>query len=192
MAKRRRNLRERLEEYVAGLSAVEVREQLVLAFLQMERCQMVLRGEDVEPVAMKDNGESSDLELFYMCKKVAQERSVDKDGGDEDDYGGCDLAFEILGDKIWRQFNSYMEEIFGTSDADEVEKRIFSSGDEVYYYSGGIRKSAVCDISFDSGRKPMWTITLTDGSVLHDLNCLFRTRDELVVNLKKSVDGEGD
>lgn len=55
------------------MSDDEVRKQLVLAYLQMEKCQQVLRGENVEPVAMKDNGMSSDLELFYLCKKVREE-----------------------------------------------------------------------------------------------------------------------
>ena len=39
----------------------------------MEKCRKVLRGYDVEPVTMMDNGESSDLELFYQCKKTAEE-----------------------------------------------------------------------------------------------------------------------
>lgn len=63
-------------EFVGGLSEEECRSQLVLAYLQMELCQNVLDGEDdVEPVSMMDNGESSDLELFYKCKKAASELS---------------------------------------------------------------------------------------------------------------------
>lgn len=62
--------------FVNQLSPDECRKQLVLAYIQMEKCMQVLRGEDVKPVAMKDNGESSDLELFYMCKKVAEELST--------------------------------------------------------------------------------------------------------------------
>jgi len=58
--------------FVASLSEKEAREQLSLAYQQMERCMEVLNGKkDVEPVAMKDNGLSSDLELFYQCKKAA-------------------------------------------------------------------------------------------------------------------------
>ena len=64
---------EKFREFVGGLSEAECREQLALAYVQMELCQAVLRGEDVEPVEMKDNGVSSDLELFYQCKKVAEE-----------------------------------------------------------------------------------------------------------------------
>lgn len=66
-------LKKRLSVFVNQLSPDECREQLVLAYMQMERCQQVLRGEDVEPVAMMDNGESSDLELFYQCRKVRDE-----------------------------------------------------------------------------------------------------------------------
>ena len=58
--------------FVAGLSEKEAREQLSLAYQQMELCMRVLDGEKgIDPVTMKDNGLSSDLELFYKCKKVA-------------------------------------------------------------------------------------------------------------------------
>lgn len=66
-------LRSSFEAFVSGLTESECREELVLSYLMMERCQQVLRGKDVEPVEMRDNGESSDLELFYRCKKVASE-----------------------------------------------------------------------------------------------------------------------
>ena len=58
--------------FVASLSEKEAREQLSLAYQQMERCLEALKGNKVvEPVAMRDNGLSSDLELFYKCKQVA-------------------------------------------------------------------------------------------------------------------------
>lgn len=58
--------------FIASLSEKEAREQLSLAYQQMELCMRVLNGEKgVDPVTMKDNGLSSDLELFYKCKKVA-------------------------------------------------------------------------------------------------------------------------
>lgn len=66
-------LKKKFNAFASQLSPDECREQLVLAYLQMERCGDVLRGEDVEPVVMMDNGESSDLELFYQCKKVREE-----------------------------------------------------------------------------------------------------------------------
>lgn len=66
-------LRKKFTAFVNQLSPDQVREQLVLAYLQMEQSQRVLRGEDVEPLTMLDNGECSDLELFYRCKKAAME-----------------------------------------------------------------------------------------------------------------------
>lgn len=66
-------LRKKFTAFVNQLSPDQVREQLVLAYLQMEQTQRVLRGENVEPLTMLDNGESSDLELFYQCKKSAEE-----------------------------------------------------------------------------------------------------------------------
>lgn len=57
--------------FVASLSEKEVREQLSLAYRQMELCLEVLKGKKgVKPIVMKDNGLSSDLELFYRCKEV--------------------------------------------------------------------------------------------------------------------------
>lgn len=67
-------MEEKFRTFVAGLSEADAREQLILAYLQMERCLDVLRGRDVEPVAMMDNGESSDLELFYKCCSVMESR----------------------------------------------------------------------------------------------------------------------
>lgn len=61
------------EGFVGKLTDDVVRKELVLCYLQMERCKAVLKGDDVEPVEMMDNGESSDLELFYECKKVREE-----------------------------------------------------------------------------------------------------------------------
>ena len=83
----KKKLRKKFTEFVNRMSDDEVRKQLVLAYLQMERCQQVLRGEDVEPVEMKDNGMSSDLELFYLCKKVREELDFidDNDECDDDD-----------------------------------------------------------------------------------------------------------
>lgn len=65
-----------LREFVASLSDEEAREQLVRAYLHMERCQQVLEGQEVEPIEMKENGLDSELELFYMCKKLYNESNV--------------------------------------------------------------------------------------------------------------------
>lgn len=60
-----------VKKFVAGLSEREAREELILAYRQMELCLDVLKGKKgVKPIVMKDNGLSSDLELFYRCKEV--------------------------------------------------------------------------------------------------------------------------
>lgn len=69
----KKNLRKKFSSFVSKLTPDQVREQLVLAYLQMEKCQQVLKGKRVQPAEMLDNGESSDLELFYSCVKVREE-----------------------------------------------------------------------------------------------------------------------
>ncbi len=59
--------------FIETLSEKECRLQLSLAYLHMERCIQVLNGAEIDPVVMKDNGKSSDLELFYACKKARKE-----------------------------------------------------------------------------------------------------------------------
>lgn len=60
-----------INHFVASLSEKEAREQLSLAYQMMELCLEVLNGNSkVKPVVMKDNGLSSDLELFYKCKQI--------------------------------------------------------------------------------------------------------------------------
>lgn len=61
-----------INRFVAILSEKEAREQLSLAYQQMELCIEMLNGKQgVKPVIMKDNGLSSDLELFYRCRRVS-------------------------------------------------------------------------------------------------------------------------
>lgn len=66
-------MRERFRRFVDNLDEKTARRELVRAYMQMERCQRILEGDDVSPVTMMDNGLSSDLELFYMCKKRMEE-----------------------------------------------------------------------------------------------------------------------
>lgn len=66
-----------IDYFVASLSEKEVREQLSLAYQQMELCLEVLNGKKgVKPVVMEDNGLSTDLELFYTCKRVVDELPI--------------------------------------------------------------------------------------------------------------------
>lgn len=91
----KKKLRKKFTEFVNRMSDDEVRKQLVLAYLQMEKCQQVLRGDNVEPVEMKDNGMSSDLELFYLCKKVHEELDFIDDNDECDDDGIVSVILEV-------------------------------------------------------------------------------------------------
>lgn len=64
---------DKLKAFIGTLSDSEVRQELLLAYLMMERCKDVMEGKDIEPVTMKENGLDSDLELFFMCKKLKQD-----------------------------------------------------------------------------------------------------------------------
>ena len=70
---RRLSDRKAFRSFVNSLTEEQVREQLVLSYLQMECCNRILHGEEVLPVKMLDNGRSSDLELFYECVKIREE-----------------------------------------------------------------------------------------------------------------------
>ena len=68
-----KKIKKKFATFANQLSPYECQRQLVLAYLQMERCMQVLRGADVEPVAVKGSGASPGMELFYMCKKIREE-----------------------------------------------------------------------------------------------------------------------
>lgn len=113
-----KKLKKKFKAFVSELSPDEVREQLALAYLQMELCQQVLRGEDVEPVAMKDNGLSSDLELFYLCKKKAEELALLEKEKEKCKAGRITFTAEIDTsglerdiDKIKKTFEKFKDDI---------------------------------------------------------------------------------
>lgn len=82
--------------FVDSLTEEEVRHELLQAYIQMERCIEVLDGKDVEPTEMRDNGRSSDLELFYTCKRKAQDLAmlVEAFSGEDTD---CQTEYEAEG-----------------------------------------------------------------------------------------------
>lgn len=85
---RRLSDRKAFRNFVNSLTEEQVREQLVLSYLQMECCNRILHGEEVLPVKMLDNGRSSDLELFYECVKIREELDAyeeNEDFGDDED-----------------------------------------------------------------------------------------------------------
>lgn len=107
---KKESIKKKFEQFVKRLSDEDARKELVLAYLQMERCQQVLKGEDVEPVTMRDNGESSDLELFYLCKKVAEELAYLNGMVSDPDKDGkpfLEMSYDIV-----HKFNDNMFAIF--------------------------------------------------------------------------------
>lgn len=142
-------IRRKLESFVGGLTSDETARQLVLAYMQMEHCRRVLKGEDVEPVRMMDNGMSSDLELFYECRKRAEELAI-------------------------------LNNIVGCKERD------FSVGDVVWYVNGFIRNSIITDIGFDMDGN--YVVALNDGVVFNDVSGLFKTKKELIDNIKSNID----
>lgn len=64
---------------IEDLSLSELREQVMLCHEHFRRCMMALRGYDVEPVELYCDdsiGDSDDLELFYMCKEIGEQRDA--------------------------------------------------------------------------------------------------------------------
>lgn len=172
-------LRSRLDEFVGKLSIADLREQLVLAYMQMECCQEVLRGEDVEPVEMMDNGLSSDLELFYQCKKVSEELSYlnkELSAAETFKYHSTIKPTKEVLDMI----RKYARE--------RVKPVKFQTGDRVFYMNGCIRECYIDGVEYSSGGG--WAFTLSDGSVLRGLSGVFHTKEELVANLKDIINGE--
>ena len=141
-----KRLKKRFTAFVNQLTPDQVRKQLVLAYLQMERCQQVLRGEDVEPVAMKDNGESSDLELFYMCKKAAEELAYLNEMAHEGKkVGTLEIEVKVDTHKFEKDIDSLCEylnpRIFDLKTFLRFMKRgrsesLFEKGQEVWYMFG--------------------------------------------------------
>lgn len=127
-------LRKKFTALVNQLSPDQVREQLILAYLQMEQCQRVLRGEDVEPVSMLDNGESSDLELFYQCKKSAEELAYLNEIAAKPDKT-IGIKFEVDASEAILRMKQLAEQFRRVHD--QLKPRQITTGQEVYYLSKG-------------------------------------------------------
>lgn len=139
-------LRKKFAAFVNQLSPDQVREQLILAYLQMEQCQRVLRGEDVEPVTMLDNGESSDLELFYQCKKAAEELSyLNKMAHDGKKVGSLEFELKFNTNPAIRSMQELSKKFREFAQA--MNLSVLEVGTEVFYLSKGrIHKSVVEDL----------------------------------------------
>ena len=142
-----KRLGKRFTAFVNQLTPDQVREQLVLAYLQMEKCQNVLKGYDVEPVKMMDNGESSDLELFYRCKKASEELAyLNKMVHDGKKVGTLELEVKV----DTRNFQNELDKIKirdYIKIADLMKPKVLQVGSVVYFLNKGrIHKSTIKDV----------------------------------------------
>lgn len=139
-------LRKKFTAFVNQLSPDQVREQLVLAYLQMEQSQRVLRGEDVEPLTMLDNGECSDLELFYRCKKVADELAyLNKMVHEGKKVGAIELEVKVDTNPAILSLKELRKEF--SKMADSMKPKFLQVGSVVYFLSKGrIHKSTVKEV----------------------------------------------
>ena len=199
-----KKLRKKFTAFASQLSPDECREQLVLAYLQMERCQQVLRGEDVEPVAMKDNGESSDLELFYLCKKVAEELAyLNKMVHEGKKVGPIEIEVKVVNtrnfqnelDKIKirdyiKPTNFHLEPFLRFKEAmskisESLRMPKFGKGQEVWYMFG----DRVQHSTIEYPMRDVDGITIYKTKLGHETaECeTFGSLEELMENLKKTV-----
>lgn len=198
-----KRLKKRFTAFVNQLTPDQVREQLILAYLQMEKCQMVLKGYDVEPETMMDNGESSDLELFYRCKKAAEELAY----LNKMVYDGkkvCTLELEVKVDTRNLQneldkiklrdyikptdFNSepflrFKKELSKISESLRMPK--FGKGQEVWYMFG----DRVQHSTIEYPMRDTDGVTIYKTKLGHETaECeTFGSLEELMENLKKTV-----
>ena len=129
-----KRLRKRFTAFVNQLTPDQCREQLVLAYLQMEKCQNVLKGYDVEPVEMMDNGDSSDLELFYRCKKAAEELAYLNEIAAKPDKT-IGIKVEVDASEAMLRMKQLAEQFRKVHD--QLKPRSITTGQEVYYLSKG-------------------------------------------------------
>ena len=191
-----KKLKKKFTAFVSQLTPDECREQLALAYLQMEKCMQVLRGADVEPVSMMDNGESSDLELFYRCKKAAEELAYlnnmvyeGKKVGDIRIAVGVDWSkFKKDIGKIsllqWPYIEDALAEFemgFAKQNSDER----FAKGQEVWYMFGDLVQHSTIEYPMrDVDGRTIYKTKLGH----HTAECeTFGSLEELLENLKKTV-----
>lgn len=141
-----KRLKKRFTAFVNQLTPDQVREQLVLAYLQMEKCQTVLKGYDVEPERMMDNGESSDLELFYRCKKAAEELGyLNKMVHDGKKVGAIEFEVKVDTSPAILSLKELRKEF--SKMADSMKPKVLQVGSVVYFLNKGrIHKSTIKDL----------------------------------------------
>jgi len=196
-------LKKRFTAFVNQLTPDQVREQLVLAYLQMEKCQTVLKGYDVEPESMMDNGESSDLELFYRCKKAAEELAyLNKMVHDGKKVGTLELEVKVdtrnlqneldkikIRDNIEQidfhleSFFRVMEELSKISESLRMPK--YGKGQEVWYMFGDrVQHSTIVGVVREVDGVFIYKTMLGHETAECETFC---SLEELMENLKKTV-----
>lgn len=185
-----KKLKKKFAAFANQLSPDECREQLVLAYIQMEKCLQVLRGEDVEPVAMKDNGESSDLELFYMCKKVREELDFLNGDDDIDENDVFQIAFtanstqEMIGklEDFLKDPKAFIEWLKKNRSGDSFK---FTNGDEVWYVYEDVVQHGYIHYRMKGEDGETCYKTSLDHTISE---CdLFSSVDELFSNLRENI-----
>lgn len=198
-----KKLKKKFTAFASQLTPDECREQLALAYLQMEKCMQVLRGADVEPVSMMDNGESSDLELFYRCKKAAEELAyLNKMVHDGKKVGTLEIEVKVDTwnlqnelDKIkirdyikptgfhLEPFLRFKKELSKISESLRMPK--FGKGQEVWYMFG----DRVQHSTIEYPMRDVDGITIYKTKLGHNTaECeTFESLEELMENLKKTV-----
>ena len=191
--------KKRFTAFVNQLTPDQVREQLVLAYLQMEKCQKVLKGYDVEPETMMDDGKNSGLELFYRCKKAAEELGyLNKMVHDGKKVSGIKIELEVdtrkhLQDELdklrvrdfieSKPFLRFRKELSKISESLRMSK--FGKDQEVWYMFGDrVRHSTIVGIV-----RKVDGITIYKTKLGHETaECeTFGSLEELMENLKKTV-----
>ena len=184
-----KKLKKRLTAFASQLTPDECREQLVLSYLQMERCQQVLRGEDVEPVTQMDNGESSDLELFYLCKKVREELTYFNDvlSGKQKRTDKHVISIDIDASEAVKNLRRLAESFKKLGK--DMEPRKLTLGHEVFFMSKGrIHKSILMDfvgMVCDGTGDVVCRVKGYDNAI--PARCLYGKPEELIMSVGKGV-----
>ena len=158
-----KDLSQRLRETTESMSAEVARLELARAYLHMYKCTEVLRGHDVEPVALDDD-EAIGEELFYLCKKKAIEEGL------------------FPQDRI-----SARPSVDVRFSYDSDRKSLYSPGDDVWYWNGAPRHCRIESVEYsdESG----WEVSLENGAVLKGFAGLYRTKDDLFNGIARFVYG---
>ena len=184
-----KKLKKRLTAFASQLTPDECREQLVLSYLQMERCQQVLRGEDVEPVTQMDNGESSDLELFYLCKKVREELTYLNDvvSGKQKRIDKHVISIDIDTSEAVKKLRRLGESFKKIGKA--LEPRQLTLGHEVFFLNKGrIHKSILVDfIGMICDGTGDVVCRIKGYTNVIPARCLYSTPEELVKSVGEVV-----